>query len=109
MPATAYMMVDARRTTRFGFPGHCEPAVNLPTLAQLPFETGGSRGVETPTELYQDWMQIANGDTQVASEIRRVDQWCNEACDRWYGDSRRSDAHWGLALAAGPQSSMRPS
>lgn len=105
MPATTYMMVDARRDHSFRIPRpDMSLQMNTPNAC-----TGCHLKLENVAEesrpllkLYQDWMQIArDGDTQVASEIRRVDQWCNEACDRWYGDSRRSDAHWGLALAAG--------
>lgn len=58
---------------------------------------------ETRTKLneYADWQRLAAaGDSSVAAEISRVDRWCDEACDRWYGEERRRDPHFAEALAA---------
>lgn len=51
---------------------------------------------------YQDWMLAAReGDDEVRRELERANRWCDEACDKWYGDQRRRDQHFGIALAAG--------
>jgi tetratricopeptide (TPR) repeat protein len=43
------------------------------------------------------------GDDEIQAEIDRVNQWCDEACDKWYGENRRRDEHFGLAIAAGQE------
>ncbi len=32
--------------------------------------------------------------------IAETDKWCDEACDRWYGENRNREPHFGQALAA---------
>jgi len=105
MPSTNYMEVDARRDHSIRIPRpDMSLQMNTPNAC-----TGCHLKAENIAEekrsqllLYQDWMRVAReGDTQVAAEIRRADEWCNEACDRWYGQGRRKEPHWGLALAAG--------
>ncbi len=50
---------------------------------------------------YQDWVRVAEqGNQAVQQELRRVDTWCNEACDRWYGVTRKRDPHFAQAMTA---------
>ncbi len=104
MPATTYMQVDARRdhslriprpdlSLKIGTPNACTGChLNLDNVA-----------IEkrNKLKLYQDWMQAGRqGDVEVAAELARVNRWCDEACDKWYGENRRRDKHFGEALAA---------
>jgi Flp pilus assembly protein TadD len=53
-------------------------------------------------KLYQDWMRAAReGDTEVKAELERANRYCDEACDKWYGEARRREDHFGIAIAAG--------
>ncbi len=105
MPATTYMAVDARRDHSLRIP---RPDISL--VAGTPNACTGCHLNEQNIDedkrgklrLYQDWMQAArDGDEQVQAELTRVDQWCDQACEQWYGPNRRRDEHFGLALFAG--------
>lgn len=104
MPATTYMQVDPRHdhslriprpdvSLRMGTPNACTGChLNLQNV---------SAEKHQGLKLYQDWMQAArDGDQEVITEIQRANRWCDDACDRWYGDQRRREPHWGEALAA---------
>jgi tetratricopeptide (TPR) repeat protein len=105
MPATTYMEIDSRRdhslriprpdlSTRLQTPNAC-------TSCHLEIENV-SPEKRDKLRLYQDWMEAARDDDQeVIAELERANQWCDEACDRWYGENRRRDDHFGIALAAG--------
>ncbi|HAC90860.1 MAG TPA: hypothetical protein DCF63_09545 [Planctomycetaceae bacterium] len=104
MPTTTYMQVDPRHdhslriprpdvSLRIGTPNAC-------TSCHLN-STNVSEDKRPGLQLYQDWMQAArDGDQEVAAEIQRANQWCDDACNRWYGDRRRREPHWGEALDA---------
>lgn len=105
MPSTTYMKVDARRDHSLRIPRpDMSLQMNTPnacTGCHLKQENVASE-TRPKLKLYQDWMKLAReGETSVAAEVKRVDEWCNEACERWYGSKRRKEPHWGLALAAG--------
>lgn len=104
MPTTTYMQVDARRdhslrvprpdlSLKIGTPNACTSChLNLEAVA-IDKRPG--------LKLYQDWMQAGRqGDVEVQTELERANRWCDEACDRWYGETRRRDEHFGEALAA---------
>jgi predicted CXXCH cytochrome family protein len=105
MPPTTYMEVDARHdhslrsprpdmSLKMGTPNAC-------TGCHLKLENVAEEK-RPQLKLYQDWMQAArDGDAEVKAEIDRADRWCNEACDKWYGEKRRRDEHWGTAIHAG--------
>ncbi len=105
MPSTTYMAVDARRdhslriprpdlSLRIGTPNAC-------TGCHLRLDDISAEK-HSELVLYQDWMAAARaGDVEVQQELQRVDQWCDAACDKWYGPARRRDEHFGLAIAAG--------
>ena len=113
MPSTTYMEVDPRRdhslriprpdvSLQWGTPNACTGChldraklqnPNRPELTQ-----------------YLDWMQAAeNGDDEIKKELRRVDQWCDDACEKWYGEKRFREKHFTEAIVAarrGDRSSM---
>ncbi len=105
MPATTYMAVDARRDHSLRIP---RPDLSLEldtpnacTSCHLQIENVSAEK-RPALKLYQDWMRLAReGDVEIANEIERADRWCNDACEKWYGASRRRDEHFGQALAAG--------
>lgn len=105
MPATTYMEVDSRRDHSFRIPRpDLSTALGTPNAC-----TGCHLNIENvrtekrpDLRLYQDWMLAAReGDTEVQAEIERANQWCDEACEKWYGENRRRDEHFGIAIAAG--------
>jgi tetratricopeptide (TPR) repeat protein len=105
MPETTYMKVDARRDHSFRIP---RPDLSLllgtPNACTSCHLNPGNISEEKRDELplYQHWMQRArDGDAEVADEIRRADQWCEDACQQWYGDQRDTRPHWGQAIHAG--------
>ncbi len=104
MPTTTYMAVDARRdhslriprpdlSSKLGTPNAC-------TGCHLKLENVAADKRDR-LKLYQDWMLAAReGDTEIQAELDRVNAWCDAACDQWYGETRRRDEHFGLAIAA---------
>jgi tetratricopeptide (TPR) repeat protein len=105
MPTTTYMAVDARRDHSLRI-----PRPDLSTQLETPNACTGchlklenvAEEKREPLKLYQDWMVAARaGDQQVQAELERANAWCDAACDEWYGENRRRDEHFGLALAAG--------
>jgi tetratricopeptide (TPR) repeat protein len=105
MPSTTYMAVDARRDHSLRIP---RPDLSL-QIGTPNACTGCHLKIENvPTEkrdslkLYQDWMQAAReGDQDVLAELERANRYCDEACDKWYGATRRRDEHFALAIDAG--------
>ncbi|MCC9657931.1 HEAT repeat domain-containing protein [Rhodopirellula halodulae] len=105
MPHTTYMDVDPRRdhslrvprpdlSVSIGTPNACSGCHVKDQLESLPAEKRDS------LTLYQDWLLAASqGDEEVAEAIAKTDQWCNEACDRWYGANRQTPAHYGEILS----------
>ncbi len=105
MPPTTYMAVDARHDHSLRVP---RPDLSL--KLQTPNACTGchlkpenvSENKRPKLALYQDWMQAArDGDEEVKAEIARADRWCDDACQKWYGERRRQEPHWGEAIAAG--------
>ncbi|MFN3192955.1 MAG: cytochrome c3 family protein [Aureliella sp.] len=105
MPATTYMAIDSRRDHSFRI-----PRPDLSTELGTPNACTGchlekeniSPEKRDNLELYQDWMLAAReGDREIQAELERANQWCDEACDKWYGENRRRDEHFGIAIAAG--------
>lgn len=102
MPATTYMMVDPRRDHSIRVP-RPDLSVELGTPnacsgCHLKLENVEPAKREKLTE-YAAWLALARaGDAEVQAEIRRVDQWCEEACQKWYGDQRQTPAHYATTL-----------
>ena len=107
MPATTYMAVDSRRDHSFRIPRpDLSSQLGTPNAC-----TGCHLSKENVAEekrgklkLYQDWMLAAReGDEEVQAELERANQWCDEACEKWYGENRRRDQHFGIAISAAQQ------
>ncbi|EMB14969.1 HEAT repeat domain-containing protein [Rhodopirellula europaea] len=104
MPHTTYMEVDPRRdhslrvprpdlSVSIGTPNACSSCHVKDQLENI------SADKRESLDLYQDWLLAASeGDEEVAEAISKTDQWCDEACDRWYGDDRQTPAHYGEIL-----------
>ncbi len=41
-----------------------------------------------------------SGDQEISAELRRADQWCDDACNRWYDSARKRPYHFAVALHA---------
>ena len=105
MPTTTYMEVHARRdhslriprpdlSLKIGTPNAC-------TGCHLKLENVASEKHDS-LKLYQDWMLAAKqGDVEVTAELERANKYCDDACEKWYGENRRRDEHFGVAIAAG--------
>lgn len=104
MPPTTYMEVDARHDHSLRIP---RPDMSLKmetpnacTSCHLKLENVAEEK-RPKLKLYQHWMQAArDGDAEVAAEVDRANHWCNEACNKWYGEKRRREDHWGMAIYA---------
>lgn len=104
MPATTYMAVDPRRDHSLRIPRpDLSVALATPNACtgchldqQRVPEEKRSQLVE-----YADWLRLARaGDQEVATELKRADQWCDDACNKWYGQARRRDPHFATAFHA---------
>ena len=105
MPPTTYMAVDVRHDHSLRIPRpDLSLKIDTPNAC-----TGCHIKPENVTAekrprlaLYQDWMAAArDGDEEVQAELERANHWCDEACDKWYGERRRREEHFGEAIAAG--------
>lgn len=106
MPGRTYMDVDFRRdhsfrvprpdlSVRLGTPNACSSCHVSDRIAEVP-EADRQRLGE-----YADWLAAAEaGDETISRLIRETDQWCDRACDDWYGKDRKRQTHFGEALAA---------
>lgn len=103
MPTTTYMDVDARRdhsirvprpelSVALGTPNACS-GCHIDRL-KLPAEKRGQ------LDQYADWIQAAqDGDQVIQAELARVDQWCQDAFVRWYGDPPEEDRQYAAIFA----------
>nr|WP_231603762.1 hypothetical protein [Neorhodopirellula pilleata] len=106
MPNTTYMEVDARRDHSFRIPrpdlsvtlGTPNACSSCHVKDQIESISVAKRDRLT---LYQDWLQAAEqGDREVADAITKTDQWCDDACEKWYGTERQKPTHFAEALTA---------
>jgi predicted CXXCH cytochrome family protein len=109
MPTTTYMEVHARRDHSLRIPRpDLSLKIDVPnacTGCHLKLENVSAAKRDSLT-LYQDWMQAAReGDSEVKAELERANRYCDEACDKWYGEARRRDEHFGTAISAGQRRS----
>ena len=104
MPATTYMGIDSRRDHSFRIPRpDLSVSLGTPNACTGCHLKNDSVPVEDRGNLtqYLDWMmQVKAGNQVVAKEVARVDKWCNDACDKWYGDERKQPYHFAVALDA---------
>ncbi len=112
MPSTTYMEVDPRRDHSFRIPrpdfSISLGTPNACTGCHLKPENVSAEVRGSLTQ-YLDWMLLAKDEPTVEKEIKRADAWCEEACQRWYGENRKKPYHFASALHAArtepPQSS----
>ncbi len=108
MPHTTYMDIDKRRdhsiriprpdlSVKLGTPNacsHCHVADQLDSFA-------GETKVELSTKEYSQWLAMADqGDVAVSDAIKKTDQWCDEACEKWYGADRKKPFHFAESIVA---------
>jgi tetratricopeptide (TPR) repeat protein len=104
MPERTYMAVDPRRDHSLRIP---RPDLSLslgtPNACTGCHLNGDAVAEEKRARLkeYADWqMMAAEGDPQVIAEIDRANRWCEEACQKWYGDQRKTESHFAEAFTA---------
>ena len=110
MPATTYMDVHPRRdhslriprpdlSVSLGTPNACTGChlqdTKIPAAAR-PRSPSPNRSAE-----YADWLRSAeHGDATVKAELGRLDAWADGQIKKWFGNSRKTPAHFATALAA---------
>lgn len=105
MPERTYMAVDPRRdhslrvprpdlSVSIGTPNACSGCHVKDQLKDLPAEK-----TESLTE-YADWLQQAqDGDQEIAGLLAKTDQWCDDACETWYGSERKKPTHFAETIS----------
>ncbi|MEM0926082.1 MAG: multiheme c-type cytochrome, partial [Planctomycetota bacterium] len=114
MPETTYMEVDPRRdhslrvprpdlSVSLGTPNACSGCHLKDRMDQItPDERSGFAEYE-----YLDWILAAEEnpdrvigvqDETLSQLIDQTDQWCDDACEKWYGKERYRDFHFSEAL-----------
>ena len=108
MPHTTYMAVDPRRdhslrpprpdlSVKLGTPNACSQCHVADQLESLPRETQ----TLLDGKEYADWLLLAQqGNDAIANAIQQTDQWCDEACEKWYGKDRSTPPHYAEAITA---------
>lgn len=104
MPERTYMEVDPRRDHSLRIPrpdlSVSTGAPNACTGCHLDKNAVDESKREKLND-YADWQLLASqGDSQVIAEIDRANQWCEQACQAWYGETRQQPIHFAAALAA---------
>jgi tetratricopeptide (TPR) repeat protein len=106
MPERTYMDVDARRdhslrvprpdlSVQLGTPNACSGCHVADRIESIDPQTRAS------LQLYQDWQQAAAAGHQAAADaIRATDQWCDEACEKWYGAERKKPPQFSQPIVA---------
>lgn len=108
MPHTTYMDVDKRRdhsirvprpdlSVRLGTPNACS---GCHVADQLTSRESGNLEIVEGKE-YADWLSAAEaGNAAVAEAIQVTDQWCEDACQKWYGKDRKTPPHFAEPIVA---------
>lgn len=106
MPATTYMEVDPRRDHSLRIP---RPDLsvqlgtgNACTQCHLKLDEKTKPMLkQKDLKSYADWQRAAErGDATVKAELKRLDQWADDAADKWYGKQRKKEPHFAEALHA---------
>lgn len=105
MPERTYMAVDPRRdhslrvprpdlSVSIGTPNACSGCHVKDQLKDLPTEKTES------LKEYADWLQQAqDGDQEIAGLLAKTDQWCDDACETWYGSDRKKPTHFAETIS----------
>jgi len=106
MPTRTYMGVDVRRdhslriprpdlSVRLGTPNACSACHVEDHLEQVP------EALRPQLNEYADWQALAEqGSEPIEQLMTLTDRWCDDACERWYGEARRQDPHFAEPLTA---------
>ena len=106
MPHRTYMDVDPRRdhslrvprpdlSVKLGTPNACSSCHVEDQIESIDPQTGSA------LQEYADWLEAsAAGNEQVAEAIRATDQWCDQACEKWYGADRKKPSHFSEPIVA---------
>ena len=106
MPHRTYMDVDKRRdhslrvprpdlSVELGTPNACSSCHVQDQLSSI------AKDKQPELLEYADWLEAAEqGDEQVAEAVRKTDQWCDDACEKWYGENRKQPTHFSEAIVA---------
>ena len=106
MPHTTYMSIDERRdhslrvprpdlSVEIGTPNACSSCHVEDRRKSLDAETSKSLGE------YADWIAaVEAGDEAVAGLVAQTDLWCDQACEKWYGDERKTPPHFAQPTVA---------
>ena len=106
MPHRTYMDVDPRRdhslrvprpdlSVKLGTPNACSGCHVADQLESIDPETRVS------LKDYQDWQEAADGgNEQIAKAIKVTDQWCEQACQKWYAGDRKTPPHFSEPIVA---------
>ena len=106
MPETTYMEVDPRRDHSLRIPRpDLSVRLGTPNACSRCHVADQLEAIEPPKrellDEYADWLVAAQqGDEQVAAAIQATDQWCNQACETWYGEERLQPKHFAEPLVA---------
>lgn len=105
MPETTYMAVDPRRDHSLRI-----PRPDLSTQLNTPNACSGCHVNDHIKDLnpsdqqslgeYADWLVARDQNQSIDDIVKKVDQWCDEACQQWYGEKRRKDPHFAETLHA---------
>ena len=105
MPERTYMAIDPRRdhslrvprpdlSVSIGTPNACSGCHVKDQLKDLPAEKTES------LKEYADWLQQAqDGDQEIAGLLAKTDQWCDDACETWYGSERKKPTHFAETIS----------
>ncbi|MEC7679109.1 MAG: tetratricopeptide repeat protein, partial [Planctomycetota bacterium] len=105
MPERTYMAVDPRRdhslrvprpdlSVSIGTPNACSGCHVEDQMKSLPLAKQES------LKEYADWIEQAEqGDEEIAALVAKTDQWCDEACEKWYGEERKQPPHFSETIA----------
>ena len=108
MPHTTYMDVDQRRdhslrvprpdlSVKLGTPNACSHCHVTDQLDSL----GDGLKDEFQGKEYSQWLAAADGGNgAIADAIKKTDQWCDDACEKWYGDDRKQPYHFAEPIVA---------
>ena len=108
MPHTTYMEVDPRRdhslrvprpdlSVQLGTPNACSSCHVKDQLKSL----DADKRKEFESKDYALWLQAADsGDESIKEAVSKTDSWCDEACEKWYGENRKQPDHFATPLAA---------
>ena len=108
MPHTTYMEIDKRRdhsirvprpdlSVKLGTPNACSHCHVEDQLQSLPDdEKDLLKGEE-----YSQWLLLADqGNQTIEKAVKKTDQWCDDACEKWYGKDRQTPHHFAETITA---------